>query len=72
MECKAISDRLCRIRDYVLIETLWNVKDGEYHHYYFTTNVLIETLWNVKKADPYKYSLADSVLIETLWNVKVS
>ena len=27
----------------------WCLKDGEYHHYYFTTNVLIETLWNVKK-----------------------
>ncbi len=34
---------------FVLIETLWNVKDGGRRFFQTDRSVLIETLWNVKK-----------------------
>ena len=37
------------IEDTVLIETLWNVKVGQYEFFDDADIVLIETLWNVKK-----------------------
>ena len=33
----------------VLIETLWNVKNGESLDVFTPADVLIETLWNVKR-----------------------
>ena len=34
---------------FVLIETLWNVKDGGRRFFQTDRSVLIETLWNVKE-----------------------
>ena len=39
--------------DFVLIETLWNVKFHVSIHRIFQSTVLIETLWNVKLFDSY-------------------
>ena len=56
----------------VLIETLWNVKDGYVTVTPSLTTVLIETLWNVKRTSRFVFRILRSVLIETLWNVKMS
>ena len=48
VECKEVYCRRYRSREKVLIETLWNVKEGPGGHRWTRAGVLIETLWNVK------------------------
>ena len=49
MECKASQyPRPSRHCKFVLIETLWNVKEEDLDRKEKTDLVLIETLWNVK------------------------
>ena len=55
---------------FVLIETLWNVKFYVVYRTASDKEVLIETLWNVKLIRILRLDSALSVLIETLWNVK--
>ena len=57
---------------FVLIETLWNVKVSEAKEKTALYNVLIETLWNVKTVVGVENASVIGVLIETLWNVKSS
>ena len=56
--------------EFVLIETLWNVKLYDRHFPYHRPSVLIETLWNVKTEGEAIRRASRMVLIETLWNVK--
>ena len=48
MECKEHSGRFSELSEYVLIETLWNVKSDMAELMAGEEAVLIETLWNVK------------------------
>ena len=48
MECKDRWPDISSSFIAVLIETLWNVKDGLYNGSVWCETVLIETLWNVK------------------------
>ena len=57
--------------EFVLIETLWNVKENGLDCRFCYELVLIETLWNVKEVDAVGIPVGLIVLIETLWNVKV-
>ena len=61
--------RDCRMHT-VLIETLWNVKNGFRGIPVDSGGVLIETLWNVKEKRSKSVLPGAIVLIETLWNVK--
>ncbi len=55
---------------FVLIETLWNVK--LYHSSLFTCFTSINrNIMECKEAQAYDMSTALTVLIETLWNVKL-
>ena len=72
MECKGgIIQYLSTQGDFVLIETLWNVKSAQDVLWYANRLVLIETLWNVKLFVVFFVFCFPIVLIETLWNVKV-
>ena len=52
VECKASSTIVSSpLRLHVLIETLWNVKQGMENRRKEMNLVLIETLWNVKSVD---------------------
>ena len=53
----------------VLIETLWNVNNGEGLDVFTPADVLIETLWNVNIIAAEAGTPSGLVLIETLWNV---
>ena len=57
-------------KDFVLIETLWNVKLFFSFPIQQPSLVLIETLWNVKIFAFGYFCHQAFVLIETLWNVK--
>ena len=70
MECKGKYHVKPFTFNWVLIETLWNVKKNRYHLFADHTSVLIETLWNVKNIGTIPYLAKGAVLIETLWNVK--
>ena len=48
MECKGFERNWQHLRDIVLIETLWNVKNVIFCDPDPNRAVLIETLWNVK------------------------
>ena len=56
--------------EYVLIETLWNVKEDADSLMIYDAAVLIETLWNVKLLKKEGEKIRKIVLIETLWSVK--
>ena len=72
VECKVLIGLLySSISEYVLIETLWNVKLSVVSPATESVPVLIETLWNVKRTEHTFYNITDEVLIETLWNVKL-
>ena len=71
MECKETRVYVSVVRKFVLIETLWNVKDYPAADNPECPSVLIETLWNVKIETAKNEALRASVLIETLWNVKL-
>ena len=70
MECKYDIGDTWNQENGVLIETLWNVKDGLYNGSVWCETVLIETLWNVKAGAYCRIWDCKRVLIETLWNVK--
>ena len=48
VECKDVTSSWKILQVIVLIETLWNVKNGESLDVFTPADVLIETLWNVK------------------------
>ena len=48
VECKGTKTSPFSVISFVLIETLWNVKNGESLDVFTPADVLIETLWNVK------------------------
>ena len=48
VECKGTKTSPFSVLSFVLIETLWNVKNGESLDVFTPADVLIETLWNVK------------------------
>ena len=48
VECKVPSNSSFKVRERVLIETLWNVKNYVSDWNFNDALVLIETLWNVK------------------------
>ena len=49
VECKDVTSSWKILQVIVLIETLWNVKNGESLDVFTPADVLIETLWNVKR-----------------------
>ena len=49
VECKGKKLWQAKLLLFVLIETLWNVKDYRLKKILDTQRVLIETLWNVKE-----------------------
>ena len=72
VECKAARFSYALKPAWVLIETLWNVKNVSVFVRMFSGLVLIETLWNVKFISRHSVENTLSVLIETLWNVKMT
>ena len=70
VECKVICFVRLSIADFVLIETLWNVKSFTIMGYFITLSInrnIVECKAVLVDAFIW-YSIA--VLIETLWNVK--
>ena len=49
VECKVNYGESFKMMNFVLIETLWNVKVVRTMYLVLLASVLIETLWNVKK-----------------------
>ena len=70
VECKVLPPSFQFPGIFVLIETLWNVKNDAVGILKKEIEVLIETLWNVKISFRTILREFDPVLIETLWNVK--
>ena len=51
VECKVRTAVRIRLLQFVLIETLWNVKTQDVERRKSLSVVLIETLWNVKRSE---------------------